>query len=547
MRVTAAAILMFISGCLQAQNIRTFNTATDASQQMLLQQWLGTNNQSGFQLKKLSESRGALNSESWNLIYRSAALENIMLSRICSNGKCIAVGNTLPDYRFENIEQPEKGACFWFADSATKEWQLYTISAENNLEKRTRVATGQITYTDRRIRKGKDSFAPGYVFAPDPLSRANVLYGGNYKDRSDSNDAFLDAQKIRVMIPALFLNDSFRPGTSLVSFGQISNPATPATVVRDSFLYNRSQTGFEDIMAAYHLHRCYLWWDSLGFGSRADTVLVDAHAFNGADESAYNPVPSPPNIEWGTGGVDDAEDADALVHEYCHAAIQGVLPRSYQGTQRQGVEEGICDFMATAYSELWTKNQSSKVYNWDGHNEFWAGRELANNRIYPSSLTNQPHVDGQLFGAALYDLMQETGRDSAVSLVLGAMPLLLPNISMPQAAQMLLKTDSLLFNGKYNWPIVKAFYPGGLLPSVSTETVSVESAFWITNTLDFANGENAQIHSLSDGEIQIFDVAGRELLKIRISAGESASLCASNFQPGVYFIQLNGMVEKLVR
>lgn len=524
---------------LSAQQIREFRTAPDASEKAILNQWSSNGNNPLFSLRAVSVSAGKQHSKIWNVQYRSVDLDGIMLSKVCAGNTCFVAGNVLPFEQFETLGLPAEGKMRWIADTTARIWRLYAISNENGLEKRIHVQTGKATLVNRRIYKGNDSFAPGYVFAPDPLSTANVLYGKPHRDRQDSSYAFLDSQRIWVNIPARFANDTFYPGTDRIILGHVSNPLTPKTASASGFNYRRNESGFEDAMAVYHLHRCYTWWDSLGYGMHADTVLADAHAFNGADESAYNPVPNPPTIEWGTGGVDDAEDADAIVHEYTHAAIQGLIPGSYQGTQRQGVEEGICDFMAVAYSALWTSNQPSLVYNWDGHNEFWSGRNLRNNRVYPGSLTNQPHVDGQLFGAALFDLMNEIGRDSAVSLVLGAMPFLLPNISMPVAANMFLKTDSILYKGKYRWPLIKAFYPRGLMPALNSATPANRPAFVIQNSIAFSAGGDATVHSLESGNMQVFDIQGRLVMQIPVTAGNAALLSGADFKPSLYTLRLN--------
>lgn len=531
-------LLLFWASCLPAQPLHEFSCAPDAAPADLLQRWLGKRYE-GFSLAVVSASTGGLSHQTYALHYLGAPVDGALLSRTCRGSVCMAVATLPAHFTFENI-RPEASACRWLPDILSQTWRLYRLEERDGLEIRTHVLSGHSQTVNRRIFAGKDTLVPGMVFAPDPLSRASLLYGQPHRDRKDSSSAFLDAQRIRISVPARLRNDSLIPGTDLVTVGHVSNPRTPETVAKDSLVFDRSQSGFEDVMAVYHLHRCRLWWDSLGFAARADTVLVDAHAFSGADESAYNPVPSPPTIEWGTGGVDDAEDADALVHEYTHAAIQGTVPRSYQGTQRQGVEEGLCDFMSVAYSALWTQNQASWVYNWDGHNEFWNGRDLANGRVFPGSLTNQPHVDGQLFGAALYDFMHEAGRDTAVALVLGAMPFMLPNLSMPQAARMMLKTDSLLFGGRYNWPLVKAFFPRGLLPGLQVKSAAQTRHLWISNSMGFMQGETAWLHSLTDGEATVYDGTGRMIMRLELKAGVPAALHSSGFGPGVYVVQTSG-------
>jgi hypothetical protein len=469
-----------------------------------------------------------------------------MLSKVCNGQKCLVVANALPNCNFEtNSIAPAQNLC-WFFNSSNCLWQLFRVSTRQGFEIRTHLQSGDMQTINRRIFFNPDTLIPARIFAPDPLSPGNFIYAKPQADSGDSNSAFFEQQYLWVNLPCQISGDSFIPGTTRIQLGEISPPITPKSFTKNSFTHNRSQNSFEDVMAVYHLHRCYLWWDSLGFGSMADTVLVDAHALGGADESAYNPAPNPPTIEWGTGGVDDAEDADALIHEYTHAAVQGALPRSYQGTQRQSVEEGICDFMAVAYSRLWTLNQGGKVYNWDGHNIFWEGRNLENNRTFPASLTNQPHTDGQIFGAALYDLMKECGRDSIVKLVLAAIPFMLPNISMPQATQMLLKADSLMFKSKYAWPLLKAFYPRGLLPSAGIKSIVAKQKLLILNSLGFMVGEEAVFWSDNEGTMNIYTVSGQKVNVLKVNRGWN-QIKATNFAPGTWIFEFNGFRFKLLK
>ena len=526
------------------QSITQFSCTSESSPDFLLKRWLGKQYSLSYGLASASVSTNNPSHHSYFLTYRGVPLNGIMLSRLCKGQMCLVVANELPSCNFETTVSANPQNLFWFYDSSLCLWQLFRVSTRSGFEIRTHIQTNTAQTINRRIFFSPDTLIPARIFNPDPLSPGNFVYGQPQTDAGDSNSNFFEQQYRWIKLPCHISGDSFIPGTTRVQLAAISAPATPKTFTKTSFAHNRSQPSFEDAMAVYHLHRCYQWWDSLGFGFRADTVLVDAHALGGADESAYNPTPNPPTIEWGTGGVDDAEDADALIHEYTHAAIQGALPRSYQGTQRQSIEEGICDFMAVAYSRLWTLNQGGRVYNWDGHNIFWEGRNLENSRTFPASLTNQPHTDGQIFGAALFDLMQECGRDSVVKLLLAAMPLLLPNITMPQAAQLLIKTDSLVFGAKYNWPIVKAFFPRGLLPGLAVHDLTNQKKMQVLNSRGFSMGEKALFWADQPGVINIYTVSGQKVNNLKVSQGWN-SLNGNDFQPGIWIFEFNGLSFKL--
>ena len=98
--------------------------------------------------------------------------------------------------------------------------------------------------------------------------------------------------------------------------------------------------------------------DTLGFGALHDfPIRVDPQGtpednstfrFIGADKSSY--------IIFGRGGVDDAEDADVLVHEYGHALSNAASPSSNVGFERTALDEG-------RWSTRSVRKQGSVVYS----------------------------------------------------------------------------------------------------------------------------------------------------------------------------------------
>ncbi|MEZ4916786.1 MAG: hypothetical protein R2836_07345 [Chitinophagales bacterium] len=54
-------------------------------------------------------------------------------------------------------------------------------------------------------------------------------------------------------------------------------------------------------------------------------ISVDTHGNNGADNSFFSPA-TPLRLIFGEGGVDDAEDADVIIHEYGHAISHFAAP-----------------------------------------------------------------------------------------------------------------------------------------------------------------------------------------------------------------------------
>lgn len=452
------------------------------------------------------------------------------------------------DAVFENVSQVQAGPGYvWSKAASNGLYFLYHFRDSAGYRFYTPLGAGHAFYEDMKRYSEGDSTVKARVFLPDPLSRKGWIYGGNFRDRNDSNAVWLEGEMQTVILSCMFENDSFRLRTPRLSFADVSPPFSNHAAGRDSLCFSRDQAEFEEVNIFYHITELQNWWNAMGFGDYSDTVVLDAHALFGTDESAFDPTVWPPTIEFGDGGVDDGEDADAPVHEYTHAAFNHLVPGGYNGTERKAVEEGICDFMAVAYSARFTSHQTGWVYNWDGHNEFWPGRNLLNQKTYPGSITSQSHSDGELFGAALLDLAMETGFDSALKIAMEAMPLMVAGMGMRQCARLMLQADSLTNEGRTAWSIIKAFYPRGLLPDAG-KMEYLEMKMRIRNSLDFALGKGPLlVYPIRDGVYEIMDAGGRVLEMYRTRSGEILEIKPDAFPPGMYLLRSGSETEKIIR
>lgn len=389
---------------------------------------------------------------------------------------------------------------------------------------------------DVRIYSKKDSLITLKIFTPDPLSPSARAYAYPYTDRQDSTYPQIENEKTWQKARFLLQNDTFLLKDDYLSFSEISNPLTVIPIFKSDFIQvTRNQPAFEYLNVFFHLQKVRSYWNAMGLGYLADTVTIDPHALGGADESSFDRTHQPPAIEFGDGGVDDAEDADAIIHEYTHAACQSIVANGYTGIERQSVEEGICDFSAAVYSLLFTQNFKGQVYNWDGHNEYWNGRTLVNARKYPNDKTGQVHIDGQLFGGALWDIGTAMGFDSCLKLVFLSLPAMLPNIGMKEAATAIIQTDSLLFGGRNFALLDKVFSERGLWQSKLNTRLTVPdtkhlfTAFYDapSNHLVINNGGTAT-------PCRIIDPLGRIVDETPLVTGQNR--IAISLRSGIYII-----------
>ncbi|RTZ46523.1 hypothetical protein EJ377_20355 [Chryseobacterium arthrosphaerae] len=231
----------------------------------------------------------------------------------------------------------------------------------------------------------------GYVYDPDPLSRTGSTYGGSYVDGNDATNASLDNARSLVTLSDIeFANNVYKLKNSYVEIRNITGPNTGLfTQDTNQFLFNRSELGFEAVNAFWHIDKSLRYInETLGITCKPATnggvVLYDPHALNGQDNSRYSTAGT---LEFGQGGVDDAEDADVILHELGHGIHHWL---SGGVSNADGLSEGSGDYWAQSYSRSlnqWASStpQYNWVFSWDGHNTIWDGRITNTTMIYPGS------------------------------------------------------------------------------------------------------------------------------------------------------------------
>lgn len=283
----------------------------------------------------------------------------------------------------------------------------------------------------------KRSFAPlavvsgtGMVFNPDPLSQAHVAYAGNYVDNSDATNASLDAARSSVVLPEIDLTGGvYKLKSTYAEIKNISNPNKGLfTQATSTFNFNRNQDGFEAVNAFYHIDKSMRYInEELGIPCvptlNSGRVGFDPSAlYQGSDNDNSQYVSSTQTLEFGEGGVDDAEDADVVLHELGHGIHDWLTGSSNNASSATGLGEGNGDYWAMSYSRSlnqWASNEAAYnwMFSWDGHNQYWAGRLTNVTFTYPQTGTNsQIHTYGQIWATALmkiYDVIGKTKTDKA--------------------------------------------------------------------------------------------------------------------------------------
>jgi len=296
-----------------------------------------------------------------------------------------------------------------------------------------------------------DSAVTGMIFYPDPLTSAEVTYGGAYVDNGDNEVAVLNAERKSVSMTVDYVLATFYLRNANVEMVELSPPViSPPTPLMPDFDFTRGEDGFEDVNAYWHLTNYNDYLVSIGCTTIANfLVQVDAHG-SSKDKSWFDPNTTPPRIYFGEGGVDDAEDADVIVHEYGHALSYRAAPGTLVGIERSAIDEGLGDYIAASYSRSISEFRWADVFTWDGHNEYWPGRTAASNKHYPEDFKNDKWQNGEIWSSVLMEIWGELGRETTDKLVFESIFSWYSNMDMPSAAELIFEVDSAL-NGNQNF------------------------------------------------------------------------------------------------
>ena len=398
-----------------------------------------------------------------------------------------------------------------------------------------------------------DSLVRAKVFLPDPLTTANRNYGTPYKDFSDSAVAELDFQRKDVMITAQYdKSPSGKDSFYLMSpYVQIVDNQAPYTGLTwrstPLFDFNRHQPGFEDVNAFYHINIHQKHIQSLGITNLGNYKMqVDAHG--GTDdnssftEGTLNKKEG--TISFGTGGVDDAEDADVIIHEYTHGICTSASPGTYNAgiEERQAAEEGFCDYFACSYSKMLSSNQWQRCFNWDGHNEFWPGRSCASSKKYPNDKTGDPHVDAEIVSAPLMEIADDISRDTTDQLMLLAMYSLTGSMTMSQIMHEVVLADSAKYNGRHANIIMCHLTAHGLdsqLCKTGIEENNMLKAKLFSSY--FANDGILYLHfnEAQTGRLSLYSMDGKIIFSTDFHTQVNLTFNESKLAPGLYILHVS--------
>lgn len=459
-------------------------------------------------------------------------------------GQLINVINNIISFNNKPKIENFQNACIWvdngFAITAAKQVTTDQFGVSKTII--TDSKNYELFAQSNALYKRADSVVTAFIFNPDPLSTAEKLYGaegGFFKNNNGADNPLLNAQRKPVSVTLKYENGIFYAANDFAEIKNLESPnILPFVNTSGVFDYNRSQSAFQDLMCLYHIEKLNTYYQSIGFEPFIKTPLpVDAHAYQGVDMSRFEVVNGVPSLFFGTGGVHDAEDADVIVHEYFHAVGYAIAPNTTSGNERLAVEEANCDFMATQHSRAATEFNWRWVFNWDGHNEFWDGRNTDNNKRYPTNVSSDFYSSSEIWSGFLNDLSLDIGRDNVTKLLINSMYFYTSNMSMQTACDLLFIADSILFKYANNDAMRNRAVQRGFKPIVGIQEKSwFNTNVALINTLAFAGG-HGKAKIISNAEpitVTIKNLAGKTLFTHKNV--QELSLNPSDFESGILLV-----------
>lgn len=357
-----------------------------------------------------------------------------------------------------------------------------TVQPSGSWEVLVNAQTGEVVRKRDRAfyAKGK-----GRVFVPNPVVSSGKF---DFTDDDDKDTKFLNSQLKTVKLDYLDRSGNLS--------GKFANTELTWTFQRAynkkrKFYYTRSDDRFEEVMAYYWVTQATSRLRLLGYKNLLNrSIPIDVNykieVGEGEFEEDYNAFYSPDakSLNFGTGGVDTAEDATVILHEYGHALLDAQAPNlaSYSWIEADAIHEAFGDYWAASF----IADSGPQRGAWNAYMATWwaAGmptewvecytpgnlpclRRLDSEKHYPEDLDEymEPHANSEIWSACLWQIWEKLGKDQSDKLILESNFRLPPEASFADAAQAILSTNRDLYKGAREDELRKIFIDRGILES----------------------------------------------------------------------------------
>jgi hypothetical protein len=307
----------------------------------------------------------------------------------------------------------------------------------------------------------------GRVFDPNPVAALGdhrLLLRGNRPRRPVPSEAY----------KTVVLRDL--AGNGRLEGPRVTTRPTRGRVTRKNhrFHFEAHEKGFEEVMVYYHIDRAARYLESLGFrGAKAILTEPIAVNVNGTPKDASWYSPGLKLITFGTGGVDDAEDAETILHEMGHAIQDAICPGFGQSAQAAAMGEGFGDYFAASFfADKKPPQYRTSIMTWDGitWNEIYdppCVRRIDEAYTFESfdhGKWGEEHENGLIWSSTLWDIRVALGRRIADRIIMESHFQLDGFTTFSKGARAILDADSNLYRGANQTRLRRIFGWRGIGP-----------------------------------------------------------------------------------
>jgi Zn-dependent metalloprotease len=321
-----------------------------------------------------------------------------------------------------------------------EDWKIYVKADDGTIVKKLNII--------------KDLDGRGRVFDPNPVVKLNDL---NLRDNSAIQEQAYEEVVLRDLDGSGNLDGPFV--STRTTNNRIRSP-------NNKFLFRREDRPFKEVMVYYHIDRFQRYIQELGLDNvlnHSINVSIDGQT---DDNSHYSPFGK--DLTFGTGGVDDAEDADIILHEYGHAIQDDIIPGWGEHKEGKAMGEAFGDYCAASFfADKKSDILKPTIGNWDA--TFYdvrnprCLRRLDSNKLYPKDMTGEEHDDGEIWSACLWQIHALLGSGIADKLIISHHFLLNREAKFEDAANAILVANEQVNEGRNKEAIRSIFERRGIL------------------------------------------------------------------------------------
>jgi zinc metalloprotease ZmpB len=308
------------------------------------------------------------------------------------------------------------------------------------------LSAAPIALADLKPEGNGSSTGTGRVFLPNPVA--------DLGDQSLTDQKDADYPALQPAYHVVTLTNLDGSGTLTGDWANIrGSTGDEAFSATNTFLYGRSDDRFEQVMAYYWVTEAQKYLQRLGFGVTRRAINMESQDLRinqwGQDNSFS--WDKHDVLRFGKGGVDDAEDAEVILHEYGHAMHDSQVPGFGTSIEAQSIGEGFSDYFAVTVSDVIAPTADPAcVADWDAVSYTTTVphclRRVDLDLHYPEDLSQTGiHFNGQIWSRALWDIRNRLGSTIADTVIFEAQFAFSPDTSMPEAARATVATARRLY------------------------------------------------------------------------------------------------------